>query len=72
MFRVLRLRKFSGERMKNNKIEFFSAVLIASKDLSRVASFYRDVIGIPLEEEHHGDTLGSKLSRRESPGRWML
>src|SRR5262245_15498181 len=39
------------------KIEFLSAVLLVSKDPARLAQFYRDTIGIPLKEEHHGDTL---------------
>jgi predicted enzyme related to lactoylglutathione lyase len=35
---------------------FFSAVLITSRNAERLASFYKDVIGIPLEDEQHGDT----------------
>ncbi|MBI3072132.1 MAG: VOC family protein [Deltaproteobacteria bacterium] len=37
-------------------IEFFSAVLIVSKDPARLAAFYRDTLGVPLKEEKHGDT----------------
>jgi catechol 2,3-dioxygenase-like lactoylglutathione lyase family enzyme len=36
--------------------EFLSAVLLVSKDPERLAHFYRDVLGIPLEEEQHDDT----------------
>ena len=51
----------SGSRMiKNkidhNKIEFLSAVLLVSKDSARLAQFYKEVIGLPLEDEKHGDT----------------
>lgn len=38
------------------KIEFLSAVLLVSPDAPRLADFYRDVVGLPLEEEQHGDT----------------
>ena len=37
-------------------VNFFSAVLLISKDPERLARFYRDVVGIPLEEEKHGET----------------
>lgn len=51
----------SGVRMtrnavNHNKVEFLSAALLISKDASRLATFYRDVIGLPLEDEKHGDT----------------
>ena len=42
--------------MKDEKIEFLSAVLIISEDAPRLATFYKDVIGIPLEDEQHGPT----------------
>ena len=38
-------------------IEFLSAVLIVSADPQRLADFYRDVVGIPLQEERHGTSL---------------
>ena len=38
------------------KIEFLSAVLLVSKDVDRLARFYRDVVGLPLEDEHHGES----------------
>lgn len=38
-------------------VHFFSGVLLVSKDPARLAAFYRDALGIPLEEEQHGDTL---------------
>jgi catechol 2,3-dioxygenase-like lactoylglutathione lyase family enzyme len=40
----------------NEKIEFLSAILLVSKDAERLAAFYRDVIGLPLETEEHGGT----------------
>lgn len=51
----------SGVRMKMqtpdpNKIEFLSAALLISKDAKRLADFYREVIGVPLEDEKHGET----------------
>jgi predicted enzyme related to lactoylglutathione lyase len=39
------------------KVEFLSAVLLVSKNHDRLAQFYKDVVGIPLEDEQHGDTL---------------
>ena len=38
------------------KIEFLSAVLLVSNDVERLVDFYRDVVGIALESEEHGDT----------------
>jgi predicted enzyme related to lactoylglutathione lyase len=38
------------------KVEFLSASLLVSKDPDRLAKFYRDVIGVPLEAEDHGET----------------
>jgi predicted enzyme related to lactoylglutathione lyase len=35
-------------------MRFLSAVLIYSKDADRLSAFYKDVVGIPLEEENHG------------------
>ena len=37
-------------------IEFLSAVLLVSRDAARLAAFYRDVLGVPLQEEQHDDT----------------
>lgn len=42
--------------MQSEKIEFLSAVLLISKNPERLADFYRDVVGIPLEEEQHGES----------------
>ena len=39
------------------KVEFLSAVLLASANHDRLAAFYRDVIGVPLEDEQHGQLL---------------
>lgn len=35
------------------RVEFFSAVLLVSKDPARLAAFYRDVLGVPIEDEEH-------------------
>lgn len=40
----------------NEKIEFLSAVLLVSKDPGRLAAFYRDVVGLPIQVEEHGET----------------
>lgn len=37
-------------------IEFLSSVLLVSKDPERLATFYREVIGLPLQDEQHGET----------------
>lgn len=36
--------------------KFISAVLLISRDAERLATFYRDVLGIALEGEQHGAT----------------
>ena len=43
--------------MDHEAIEFLSAVLLASANPGRLAEFYRDVVGIPLREERHGNAL---------------
>ncbi len=42
--------------MPAEPIEFLSAVLIVSKDPARLANFYRNVVGIPLKDEVHGES----------------
>ncbi|MBI3556543.1 MAG: VOC family protein [Deltaproteobacteria bacterium] len=37
-------------------VEFFSAVLLVSKDVDRLAHFYREVLKFPLKDEQHGET----------------
>ena len=39
------------------QIEFLSAVLIVSENPARLAEFYRDVVGVPLQDEAHGTSL---------------
>ena len=41
-------------RLHMEQIEFLSAVLVISKDVDRLAAFYKDVIGLPLTVEDHG------------------
>ena len=43
--------------MASEKVEFLSAVLLISKDPARLGKFYKDVIGLPIEEEEHGESL---------------
>jgi predicted enzyme related to lactoylglutathione lyase len=42
--------------MVREPIEFLSAVLLVSANPQRLADFYRDVVGIPLQDERHGST----------------
>ena len=42
--------------MKNERIEFLSAVLLVTKNLEQLAAFYKDIVGLPLESEEHGET----------------
>jgi catechol 2,3-dioxygenase-like lactoylglutathione lyase family enzyme len=39
----------------SERVEFLSAVLLHSADPPRLAGFYRDVLGLPLKEERHGN-----------------
>jgi len=39
------------------KVEFLSAVLIVSKNHEQLAQFYKDIVGLPLEDEQHDETL---------------
>ena len=43
--------------MSATSLEFFSGILLVSENPERLATFYRDVLDLPLEEERHGDTL---------------
>ena len=43
--------------MSETSLEFFSGILLVSENPERLATFYRDVLDLPLEEERHGDTL---------------
>lgn len=36
------------------KVEFLCAVLLVSRNHHRLARWYRDVLGVPLEDEQHG------------------
>lgn len=42
--------------MAFNGTRFFSAVLITSRNAERLATFYKEIVGIPLESEQHGNT----------------
>lgn len=43
-----------GPKAERPKLKGINAVLIDSPDAARLAAFYRDRLGIPLEEERHG------------------
>lgn len=43
--------------MEYEKIEFLSAVLLVSEHPEWLATFYRDVVGLPLEREPHAGPL---------------
>jgi catechol 2,3-dioxygenase-like lactoylglutathione lyase family enzyme len=44
------------QKIDPKKIEFLSATLLISKNAKQLAAFYRDVLGVPLEDEKHGDS----------------
>ncbi|MGE4131047.1 MAG: VOC family protein [Bdellovibrionales bacterium] len=51
----------SGVRMgrcesDREQVEFLSATLMVSDQAQELARFYRETIGLPLEDEQHGDT----------------
>jgi catechol 2,3-dioxygenase-like lactoylglutathione lyase family enzyme len=37
-------------------VRFLSGLILVSEQPERLAGFYRDVLGLPLAEERHGDT----------------
>jgi catechol 2,3-dioxygenase-like lactoylglutathione lyase family enzyme len=41
---------------KPEGLRFLSGIILVSAEPSRLVSFYRDVLGVPLVEEQHGDT----------------
>ncbi|MEQ1723551.1 MAG: VOC family protein [Pseudobdellovibrio sp.] len=43
-------------KMPKDKVEFLSANIIVSKNPKQLSAFYRDILGLPLTEEKHGDT----------------
>ena len=44
-----------GFYMSQERIEFLSAVLVISKKAEELAKFYKEVVGLPLETEDHGN-----------------
>lgn len=42
--------------IRPENIRFISGVLLVSRQPERLMEFYRDVLGLPLAEERHGDT----------------
>ena len=45
-----------GLSQRPEDVRFISGVILVSRQAERVAGFYRDVLGLPLAEERHGDT----------------
>jgi catechol 2,3-dioxygenase-like lactoylglutathione lyase family enzyme len=43
-------------RSRPEDVGFISGVILVSRQPGRVAGFYRDVLGLPLAEERHGET----------------
>ena len=37
-------------------LRFLSGIILVSADAARLSEFYRDVLGVPLAAEQHGDT----------------
>jgi len=37
-------------------LRFLSGIILVSAEPSRLVSFYRDILGLPLAEERHGDS----------------
>ena len=37
-----------------NGTNFISAILLTSRNIDRLATFYKDVLKVPLEDEQHG------------------
>jgi catechol 2,3-dioxygenase-like lactoylglutathione lyase family enzyme len=37
-------------------LRFLSGIIVVSAEPARLAGFYRDLLGVPLVEEQHGDT----------------
>src|SRR5262249_7658116 len=48
-------RNGGGTMSTPERIQFLSAVLLTSREAARLAEFYRDVLGLPLAEERHGN-----------------
>jgi len=45
-----------GPSQRPEDVRFISGVIIVSRQPGRAARFYRDVLGLPLAEERHGDS----------------
>jgi catechol 2,3-dioxygenase-like lactoylglutathione lyase family enzyme len=39
-----------------NGTNFISAILLTSRNIDRLATFYKDVLKVPLEDEQHGES----------------
>ncbi|WP_433376994.1 VOC family protein [Actinoplanes sp. CA-142083] len=42
--------------MRPEDLRFLSGIILVSRDPARLVAFYRDVLGLPLHEEDHGDS----------------
>jgi catechol 2,3-dioxygenase-like lactoylglutathione lyase family enzyme len=45
-----------GTSQRPEDVRFISGIILVSPQPERAVSFYRDVLGLPLAEERHGDT----------------
>ena len=41
--------------MAFDQINYFSAILLVSKDAKRLAEFYKDILKVPLKDEQHDE-----------------
>jgi pimeloyl-ACP methyl ester carboxylesterase/catechol 2,3-dioxygenase-like lactoylglutathione lyase family enzyme len=46
----------TGEVVRPEGLRFLSGIIIVSAEPERLVAFYRDILGVPLVEESHGDT----------------
>jgi catechol 2,3-dioxygenase-like lactoylglutathione lyase family enzyme len=45
-----------GPAQRPENVGFISGLILVSREPERLVGFYRDVLGVPLAEERHGDT----------------
>ncbi len=45
-----------GSRQRPEDLRFLSGIILRSAEPRRLVDFYRDVLGVPLVDEQHGDT----------------
>ncbi|HEY0451023.1 VOC family protein [Actinophytocola sp.] len=45
-----------GPRQRPEDLRFLSGIILTSAEPRRLVDFYRDILGVPLVDEQHGDT----------------